>query len=350
MYPFKTDTNMPLNQWWVAALSEELGESPMERSIAGQRIVFYRGAGGRPVALAALCPHRHFPLVQGRRVGDELQCGYHGFRFDGEGRCTHVPSQRSVPSTFRTRSYPVVERGPWVWIWTGDAALADSSAIPDTEALGLGATGWRAVVAPPMPLAARYTLLIDNLLDLSHITFVHEKSIPGGEAVAYLPTEVQTLGTTIRLRRVAPAAEPNGLDRLCFPGFEGRIDTVTDSEYIGPCLIKTGGPRYASALEGSSRRLLGHLHFLHAVTPATPTTTHYFVATVRDFQLEDQRLDAIFRSMEGIGREDVAVLEQIEPALDKGLTAADELHGRVDAGVVLVRRQLEAQIAAESTG
>ncbi len=162
------------------------------------------------------------------------------------------------------------------------------------------------------------------------------------------PALRQVLYASGRRRRAVSFAfaEP----RLAPLKLASRRDTVTDSEYIGPCLIKTGGPRYASALEGSSRRLLGHLHFLHAVTPATPTTTHYFVATVRDFQLEDQRLDAIFRSMEGIGREDVAVLEQIEPALDKGLTAADELHGRVDAGVVLVRRQLEAQIAAESTG
>jgi hypothetical protein len=96
--------------------------------------------------------------------------------------------------------------------------------------------------------------------------------------------------------------------------------------------------------------LLGHLHFLHAVKPAAATSTHYFVATVRDFGLDDPRLDAVFRSMEGIGREDIAVLEQIEPALDKGLTAADELHCRVYAGVVLVRRQLEAQIAAELPG
>lgn len=348
MYPLNKEQSYPRNQWWVAALASEVSRIPLDRTILGERVVMYRTEAGAPVALFGLCPHRHFPLVKGRLVGDELQCGYHGFKFNCEGRCTHIPSQSEIPGAFKTRSYPVEERGPWIWIWTGATDLADPALIPDIASIGLGVPGWRVQPFAPRTHSARYTLLIDNLLDLSHITFVHEKSIPGGAAVAALATELKSTPSTLRLRRIGKDAPPNGLDRLCFPDYDGLIDTVTDSEYFGPCLIKTGGARYASATDTQPAQLLGHLHFIHCITPETPHSTHYFVTIARDIQTDNPKVDHILATMDPvIGGEDIAVLELIEPGLDGVADTGRELSVRVDAGAIQVRRRLAAQIEQE---
>jgi len=111
------------NYWYVAAADTEVGRTPFARTILGEPVVFYRTEQGVAVALEDRCAHRHLPLSMGKLVGDELQCHYHGLRFGTDGRCTRIPGQEQIPRAAKVKTYPVVERYHWIWIWMGDAAL-----------------------------------------------------------------------------------------------------------------------------------------------------------------------------------------------------------------------------------
>ena len=119
------------NAWYVAAWDTEVGRDPPARTVLDEPVVLFRTIDGRAVALADRCCHRALPLSLGTVIGDELQCGYHGLRFDATGACVAVPGQSTAPPGAMVRSYPVVERHCWVWIWMGEVARADAALIPD---------------------------------------------------------------------------------------------------------------------------------------------------------------------------------------------------------------------------
>ena len=129
MPPFR---HFPLNAWYAAAWDHEVGRNLLAKTIAGRPIVIYRTTKGRAVALADACWHRLAPLSMGKLRGeDEIMCGYHGICYDADGRATFMPAQETINPSATVHSYPVVERYRYVWVWTGDPALADPDLVPD---------------------------------------------------------------------------------------------------------------------------------------------------------------------------------------------------------------------------
>src|SRR5258708_1118507 len=124
--------NTPFNQWYVVAGREEIGRKLLARRMLDQPLVLYRTEDGRPVAFPDHCPHRFMELSKGKLVGDDVQCPYHGMQFGPDGKCTKIPTQGGVPAAMQVRSFPLIERGLWTWIWMGDAQKADPALIPDT--------------------------------------------------------------------------------------------------------------------------------------------------------------------------------------------------------------------------
>src|SRR5438094_626299 len=116
MYPVE----FPRNQWYVAARSAEVDDQLFARRLLGEPVVLYRASAGHPIALADRCPHRQFPFSKSRRVGDTIECGYHGLQFDSNGRCLQIPQQDEVPSYLHAQAYPVRERWGFIWIWMGE--------------------------------------------------------------------------------------------------------------------------------------------------------------------------------------------------------------------------------------
>ena len=98
------------NAWYVAGWSSEFGDDLRAITILEQNIVTFRAADGRVVALEDRCPHRLLPLSKGRRLGDTIQCGYHGMTFDGAGRCVRIPGQDRIPANAHVKAYPIEER------------------------------------------------------------------------------------------------------------------------------------------------------------------------------------------------------------------------------------------------
>jgi phenylpropionate dioxygenase-like ring-hydroxylating dioxygenase large terminal subunit len=163
------------NCWYVAGWSHhfELG-AVVPRTMLGEPIVLYRKEDGEVVALEDRCCHRLAPLSKGRREGDDLRCMYHGLKFAPSGQCVEIPGQSIVPPHARVRAYPVVEQDCWVWVWMGDAALADPALIP--RALGHDDPEWW-MQTGQLAYEADYQLINDNLLDLSHLSYVHENTL-----------------------------------------------------------------------------------------------------------------------------------------------------------------------------
>ncbi len=344
MYPFKSPNHVyPRNAWYVGAFAGEVNRTPFERTILGERVLFYRTEGGLPVAVDGRCAHRRFPLVAGTLSGDEIVCKYHGWQFDGSGACTAIPSQSRVPPGCKIRSYPVVEMWNWVWIWTGDPALADASMIPDsTTQLFVTNRDWHAVTCGHSMLGARWQLMIENLLDLSHLSFVHDRSI-GTSAVAATPVETKTFpGGLVATRMMRDGVVPESFRRLMH--IDGNADRTTSSTFYAPG-ITLSGSRFTEP--GTGDHVYGDFRVLHVATPETPTTTHYFWGWTRSFALGDDAFTEKMTTMlYDVFLEDKAAIELQEQAIAEDEDRND-FSAAADAPALRGRHLLEEMMDAE---
>jgi phenylpropionate dioxygenase-like ring-hydroxylating dioxygenase large terminal subunit len=230
---FNPRSNLPdafiYDAWYVAAWGEEITRLPMRRIFLEEPVVLYRKQDGTPVAMSDRCVHRAYPLSRGTIDGDDIVCGYHGFRFDGTGTCTWVPGQENVPKSARVKTYPLHESGPYVWIWMGDPAAADVAKIPDHHTTYNGE--WQ-VIKDMRTIKARYALLIDNLMDLSHETFIHAKTI-GSADVADTPIRTEVDGNMVRcFRHMENVPTPSFYRQAT--GITENIDRWQDIEFDVP--------------------------------------------------------------------------------------------------------------------
>jgi phenylpropionate dioxygenase-like ring-hydroxylating dioxygenase large terminal subunit len=340
-------TDFVRNAWYVAAWDHEVTREPLGRIFLGDPVVLYRREDGTAVALEDRCCHRRFPLHRGTLDGDIIQCGYHGLRFDSAGRCVSVPGGGAVPAQLGQRAYPVVERQHWLWIWMGDPALADPDDIEDFHWLDdstWGARGTRYHVG------ANYRLIIENLLDLTHLTYVHGSTI-GNDAVAAADVSAEREGDLVRVTRWM-------IDRPAPPTYQkagkfaGNIDRWQIIEYTAPGFIRLdvgGTPTGTGAPEGTRRGGIG-MRNLNALTPETATSTHYFWAQAHDFSPNDTTItDFLFEQVGIAFNEDVAVFEAQQTMIDLD-PARPVTNMPSDAGGVLALRLLDERLAFETAG
>jgi phenylpropionate dioxygenase-like ring-hydroxylating dioxygenase large terminal subunit len=350
MYPFKEGETFIRNMWYVGALSSEVGRDIFARRILDEPVVFYRKESGEVAVLHGLCPHRLYPLDKGALVGDAIECGYHGYTFDCSGACTRVPAQQTVPAQFRTKSYPVVEKAQWIWIWMGEPALADEDLIPDVETVGLGVPGWTNIVGGCLHMAARWQLLIDNVMDTSHISFIHRVVLDQAAEIADFPVSVEAGEKVITVKRwMTDQTSDSPYYSLVFPENTAPLfDSANKSEFFSPALIQGGGTYFTSASLGDVKRM-GSIFHIHGVTPETPTTTHYFIATAVDSPTVKPEYEQFAQEMlhERGRKEDIDALELVEPHVQDFANVQREISGRQDLGQLHVRRRIEQLFAAQ---
>lgn len=347
MYPFESDRPYIRNAWYIAAWADEIGRTPLARTIMDEPIVFYRTLAGETVAMWGLCPHRSYPLGLGQLEGDNIRCAYHGFTYSPQGACVAIPAQDTVPQRFRQRTYALIERGGLIWIWMGEAASADPALMPDLHDIGFDAPGWHVVPNGCTRINARWSLIIDNVMDLSHIGFLHLKTIAAPDAGEALP-ENSTGDRTQVVRWMADQNPDSPYYRYAFPDNREPLDIELGSVFHSPALIITYFKFYTPQSRGA-RRLLGTSNHLHGITPEARGRSHDFSAVIRNVRLVapdfDQWLrDVIHRTRE----EDVDALERIEPVVDRYGNARTELSGIGDVGANRVRRRLAALMAQEA--
>ena len=189
------------NEWYAVAFAHEVTATrALLRYCCGDRIALFRTADGGPVALHDRCPHRGSPLSLGKIVDGTLQCPYHGFRYDTAGRCVRVPSQSAIVPELAVRRYPVIEKGGFIWLWPGASEAADPALLPDCFEFGLDRPGWTARPYLMLEIKANYSLLFENLLDTSHISFLHGTALDGGR-MASSTFRLESGGKIVRLIR-----------------------------------------------------------------------------------------------------------------------------------------------------
>ena len=329
--------------WQVAAYPREVGRSLMRRTLAGQPVVLYRTEAGATVAMADRCPHRYVPLSLGRLDGDVVECGYHGLRFAPSGQCVAIPGQPVVPARVGVRVFPTVEKHDLVWIWLGDADRADPALIPDFH--WFDDPDW-AVAEGYHHVEANYRLLVDNLLDLSHETFVHPETI-GNDAVAASPIAVtRDANGGVRAHRDMRGATPPP-QFVALAGFTGPIDRWHTTIYTPPgfCVIEVGA---VPAGTGDLSRGF-EARILNMITPETDRSSHYFWAHARQIRRDDAALtDVIRRSVDETFDQDKVILEAQQREAEAVGTLDPGLVLGIDAGPVRGRRALAAALAAEA--
>ena len=347
-YPFSTEQTMVRNRWYVAATSDEISREPMERTILGKVVAMYRKENGDPVAMYGICPHRYFPLAQGKVKGDALVCGYHGFTFDHTGDCIDIPSQ-GTGAKFCQPTYTMEERGNLCWIWMGDPELCDTSLIPPYEDFGLNQEGWYDSSYNYFHIEGRYQLLIDNLLDLTHLPYVHHH-VPGGESLAKTKNRDQERNGIYYFNRDTHVAW-NPFHQMVYGEdvkFEGVALFDNETAFYGPELIRTGLGFFRSIDGNEDVPKLGTIHIMHAITPETDNSCHYFGFAVRDFRVGDKGLDNFWVSSDSkIREQDKVAIEAVESRLDASVELQRELLVRSDAGAIKVRKRVQTMLDAE---
>jgi phenylpropionate dioxygenase-like ring-hydroxylating dioxygenase large terminal subunit len=337
-------TSWLVDCWQVAALSHELTLQPLARRINGVAVALFRTYAGDVGALEDRCPHRFAQLSLGKVVGERIQCGYHGIQFDTAGVCGAIPGQEAIPSHARARSYPLIEQYGLIWIWMGDPKLARETAVPDI--FWLASDEWKCCTGYTY-VRADYRLVNDNLLDLTHETFVHD-SIIGNRAVADSPAETKLIDDErVEVFRYMADCEPPPL-YVTANKLAGRIDRWHTTIYRPPgyLLIENGAKPAGSddPAELTERRII------NLITPETASTSHYFWAIARNYLLDDFELtEHLQERIYATFAQDVVVLEGQQRAIHAHGSDEFPLHIRVDAGPIQARRLLERRIAAQGT-
>lgn len=262
------------NAWYVAATAAECdAERPLGRTLLGEKVVLFRTPEGQPVALEDRCCHRLAPLSLGDIEAGGLRCRYHGMKFDATGRCVEIPGQPEIPAAMCVRSFPLVERHGFLWIWLGDVSRADPALIVDCH--WNNAPGWP-TASGYIHYKANYQLIADNLLDFSHLTFVHRTTL-ANSGFPNARADVVPFDRGIRLYREMLNCDPSPLHRMA-GRFNGKVDFWNRQIWWLPSVFENWAGSAEAGGEGPPHEREGALHFRHfsLLTPETEKSTHYF--------------------------------------------------------------------------
>jgi phenylpropionate dioxygenase-like ring-hydroxylating dioxygenase large terminal subunit len=340
------------NHWYAAAFPDEIGRSPLARTLLGEDVLFYRREDGTPVALDNRCAHRRLPLSMGMLVGDAVQCGYHGLLYDSTGACIKIPGQTNVPNV-RLRTYPLVERHRYLWIWMGDPGLADPAKIPDFGRLDSPDVGVTRIQLKP---ECHMQLVIDNLLDLSHLAYVHSTTTGNAALAEEAIVKTEVRGDVVQVKRWVGNVMPAPTFTQ-FGGYNGRVNLWQVSEFRPPSYIRVsyGSAPAATAMpEGDDIWSQGNWGFqvFHGLTPETERTTHQLRHVAHDRGLGDAAVTAEFyRQCDQIICEDLAVFGAQQRGLDADGASPAAVDTRLaihaDGGLLQARR-INERLAREA--
>lgn len=334
----------------MAAWANEVESGALfERTIVNESIVFYRLEDGTAVALNNRCPHRFAPLHMGVLMEDTIRCPYHGLRFNQSGKCVDNPRGNDhIPKLACVKSYPLIERYNALWIWMGDSEKCTPDTIPEFDFLesskNYSGTSY-------MLVEGNYLLESDNILDLSHIEFMHPMFASTNVSSANFECVIED--ETVWSKRLIIDEDPNQYIRDNFritPGV--NVDRWLNVRWNAPSVlalwvgaVDTGKPheegkKYESAIA-------------HLFTPETDSSAHYFfsASVPHSMGIEGEEL-AIGRTkaLEApFSLEDKPIIEAVEKMMngeDFWSLKPLILHG--DAPGIRARRILGNMIQRES--
>lgn len=338
------EDNYPRNMWWVAAHRDEVTTKPLARWLLETPVVLYRLEDGTPAALYDRCPHRWAPLSEGHVRDDKIICPYHGMEFNTAGRCTKAPTQHMKPKTAEIPSFAVRESGAFIWIWMGGQDAIDC----DPPEVGYQVDPDWTPVHGYYEVAANWVLIRENVLDLTHIAFLHKNTFKQDDWITAPDTYME--GETICYEQefdLAPLSplfcagmglpEDKPIKRLQ----KGRMPSLAIS--FSDWSVHDPNPDVGKRSDFIVRGC-------HIVTPAQRGKTHYFWMAAFDVpSLTDEVAEKTRESVTAAFDEDKNLLEKLQASVaadPHGLDFLEVTLGADGAGMK-VRQILNKKLKAE---
>ncbi|CUH66762.1 Toluene-4-sulfonate monooxygenase system iron-sulfur subunit TsaM1 [Thalassovita gelatinovora] len=335
------------NAWYVAGWSSEFGDDLHALEIIGQSLVLFRDSAGAIKALEDRCPHRLLPLSKGKRIGDTIQCGYHGMTFDGRGTCVRVPGQDNTPQSANVDAFEVEERHGIVWVWMGAPDRADRSLIFDLPEFS--DSNWHTHHGGHLHIKSHYLNVAENLVDPAHVSFVHPTTL-GNSASEDVPVHVSTSGDVIRAWRWIRNGPPIGFFQK-FGGFKGNVDRwhYYDLHLPSTAVIDFGSIDTDLNCPEEERDRGVRIFAIHFVTPVSEdyTIDHWMHLrnTAQGDQAASEQMDAMFNMAFA---EDKEILEAVHEA-EKRPQRRRPIRIAIDKGPNVYRKRIRDLVAAETT-
>jgi vanillate O-demethylase monooxygenase subunit len=354
----------PRNAWYVAATSREIARGEiLARTICEEHVALFRGHDGTVATLIDQCPHRLYPLSAGTVTGNVLRCGYHGLVFDGSGRCIEIPSQQEIPARACARAFPVREAHGLIWLWPGDPAIAETTPLPAFET-GAGylagldlsfldpSDTWGVAGPHLIEVQADFMLAVDNLLDLTHVAYVHAKTFDNGGVLGseriIKPVGANQLVDFFRFKNPmsAPLRAAYMLDPAV-PLYDSFLETYWQSPSV-MVLVHGAVP------EGRDRETEGTIVAgINCITPATRDTCHYFWSQSVYRNLNDGAVRDMWEAATKVAfAEDEAVLRAQQANLTRfgnpDLGNGVGMVLKADKAIVLARRIVARMVREEA--
>ena len=328
------------NTWYVAALDAEVSRTPLSRTLLGERVMLFRGERGGVHAIGDLCPHRFASLSSGKLHGDIVECPYHGLQFAADGVCIRNPNGNGIiPGNARVKAYPVVVRYGYVWVWIGEPSFVELNDIPDFSALARD--DW-AYFDGYLHIAADYQLIVDNLLDLSHIQFLHP-FLSSPEWVAQAVSTVEERDGIVYGTNRAVDIPTFPVWKLVSPGIADRGEHWLDFRWSAPSHVYLDIRWRATGVE----LFAPNSHFM---TPAEEGHTHYFYRIGRSERVADTELHAKLSAKvaHAFAHEDEPMIAQQQRNIgERDLLDLKPVMLATDAGAIRARRALARRIQRE---
>lgn len=335
------------NAWYVAAFSHECTDRPLARTLLGESVALFRTPDGVCVALQDRCCHRFAPLSLGDVEADGIRCRYHGMKFNHQGTCIEIPGQSVIPAKMCVRAFPLIERHGFLWIWLGDAKRADPDLIVDVH--------WNDDPAWPtargyIHYQANYQLIADNLLDFSHLTYVHRTTLANA-AFPNAHPQITPFERGIRLTREILDCQASPLHAMA-GRFEGKVDFWNRQVWWLPSVFENWAGSVPAGGEGPPHEREGALHLRHfsLLTPETEKSTHYFWVQPCQFPHSDHGL--IEQVGQGIAQafaEDHWIIEAQQKTWDASPNSIQPMPVRNDAALGRVRFMINELLKQEQT-
>lgn len=337
----------PADCWYMAGWAREIADAPLARRIAGHPLLIFRGADGSAAALIDRCPHRFAPLSLGTIEGDRVTCGYHGLTFDRSGACVRNPFADRIPAGATVRAFPVAERDGILWVWMGASADADPAAVPDFAMIR--AEGPVRTLYGHTPMRANYQFGTDNLMDLSHIEFVHKGSFAGAGVIFAGEHGIRQEGDRLHSDWWMPGIPAPSHTAGLYPP-EMIVDHWLEMRWQAPAsmYLQIGSTPAGQPRDGG---IIGHQ--AHILTPETDDATHYFWASTYTNPPGGEDMGPMLATLFGqaFDREDKPMIEAAFANLD----GADFWSQRpvslgIDQGGTRARRLIERRLRPAPQG
>ena len=333
------------NAWYPLGWDRDLTGEPVTRHVLDQPIMVFRDAEGHPCALYDACPHRFAPLSRGRLEGGIVTCGYHGLQFDTTGRCIHNPHAKgAIPSALCVRSYPVRERYGMLWIWMGASDQADFTELPQLPRFDDPEFSW---VFGELQVAANYELVVDNLLDLTHVEFLHPFLASPGNSERTVFSAKQS-GNTVSAHYDVSDEPVTGLFQLLWDHHPDRANLIAHMDWQAPTVLslETGMSTARSVGPDDPRVCVVHL-----LTPESADSTRYFWAAGRNRRHGDGEVSRMlhFGTQNAFENEDEPMIAAVRSRMrSNDLFAHKPALLSIDEAAVRARRILQSLIAIEA--